>query len=76
MRLMRMAEADSGRSQSGGMSWSAEATCRTRANAFSVQGGLTVLFGNLAPDDCVVKSARVSSMAAFMSISAILGRAL
>jgi dihydroxyacid dehydratase/phosphogluconate dehydratase len=52
------------------------AVIRTRANAFSVQGGLTVLFGNLAPDDCVVKSARVSSMAAFMSISAILGRAL
>jgi dihydroxyacid dehydratase/phosphogluconate dehydratase len=54
----------------------AEATCRTRANAFSVEGGLTVLFGNLAPDDCVVKSARVSSMADFMRIPAILGRAL
>jgi dihydroxy-acid dehydratase len=52
------------------------AVIRPLANAFSVEGGLTVLFGNLAPDDCVVKSARVSSMADFMRISAILGRAL
>ncbi len=52
------------------------AVIRTRANAFSVKGGLTVLFSNLAPDYCVVKSARVSSMADFMKIPAILGRAL
>lgn len=52
------------------------ALIRTLANAFSVEDGLTVLFGNLVPDDCVVKSARVSSMADFMRIPAILGRAL
>jgi len=32
---------------------------RTRENAYSQRGGLTVLFGNLAPDGAVVKSAGV-----------------
>jgi len=32
---------------------------RTRENAYSATGGLTILFGNLAPDGAVVKSAGV-----------------
>ena len=33
---------------------------RTLDHAYSAQGGLAILFGNLAPDGCVVKSAGVS----------------
>ena len=34
---------------------------RTPENAYSQKGGLAILFGNIAPDGCVVKSAGVST---------------
>ncbi|NJC68128.1 dihydroxy-acid dehydratase [Planosporangium thailandense] len=37
----------------------AEGCIRDAANAYSADGGLAILFGNLAPDGCVVKTAGV-----------------
>ncbi len=37
----------------------AEGCIRSVANAYSADGGLAILFGNLAPDGCVVKTAGV-----------------
>ncbi|MBP7216771.1 MAG: dihydroxy-acid dehydratase [Candidatus Omnitrophica bacterium] len=38
-----------------------EDVIRTEARAYHKQGGIAVLFGNLAPDGCVVKQAAVSA---------------
>ncbi len=47
---------------------------RTPDQAYSAQGGLAVLFGNLAPDGCVVKSAGVSpAMMRFTGPAVIFG---
>ncbi|GAB3955432.1 hypothetical protein GCM10027614_64700 [Micromonospora vulcania] len=37
----------------------AEGCIRDREHAYSADGGLAILFGNLAPDGCVVKTAGV-----------------
>jgi dihydroxy-acid dehydratase len=39
----------------------AEGCIRDREHAYTVDGGLAILFGNLAPDGCVVKTAGVSA---------------
>jgi dihydroxy-acid dehydratase len=44
---------------------------RSQANAFSQDGGLAVLFGNLAPEGCIVKTAGVDD-----SILTFTGRAI